>query len=128
MGLITGPMRRRARRDLAGLTVLRWDDANTFGVESLGKGQVRGTGTLALTADELLFAQWVPNRLLRISRAAITEVTTTRSWLGKTNFRQLLLVRWTTDAGADAIALWVKDLESWIAALSAPGEGAHASP
>ncbi len=108
--------------------MLREDDANTFGVESLTKWQVRGNGTLALTAEELLFAQWVPNRLLRIPRAAITEVTTTRSWLGKTIFRQLLLVRWTADAGADAIALWVKDLDGWIAVLSAPREGAPASP
>ena len=107
--------------------MLREDDANTFGVESLGKSQVRGNGTLALTADELLFAQWVPHRLLRIPRAAITEVTTTRSWLGKTIFRQLLLVRWTADANADAIALWVRDLDGWIAALSEP-EDAPASP
>ena len=128
MGLITGPLRRRARRHFAGLDVLREDDANTFGIESHGKSQVRGNGTLALTADELLFAQWVPDRLLRIPRVAITEVTTTRSWLGKTIFRQLLLVRWTGDAGADAIALWVKDLDGWIAVLSAPREGAPASP
>lgn len=128
MGLITGPLRRRARRHFAGLDVLREDDANTFGVESAGKGQVRGNGTLALTADELLFAQWVPNRLLRIPRAAITEVTTGGSWLGKTISRPLLVVRWTADTGADAIALWVQDLEGWNAVLSAPRGGANASP
>jgi hypothetical protein len=128
MALITGPLRQRATRHFAGLNVLREDDANTFGIESRTAFQVRGNGTLALTADELLFAQWVPNRLLRIPRAAITEVTTTKSWLGKTMGRQLLLVRWTADTGADAIALWVKDLEGWMAVLSAPREGAPASP
>jgi hypothetical protein len=124
MGLITGPLRRRAARHFAGLDALRMDDANTFGVESRTALQVRGNGTLALTADELLFAQWVPDRLLRIPRAAITEVTTARSWLGKTTGRQLLLVRWTAGAGGDAIALWVKDLDGWIEVLSAsPAEG-----
>jgi hypothetical protein len=120
MGLITGPLRRRAARHFANLDVLREDDANTFGVESRTAFQVRGNGTLALTADELLFAQWVPNRLERIPRAAITEVTTTKSWLGKTIGRQLLLVRWTADAGTDAVALWVKDLDGWIAMLRLP--------
>jgi hypothetical protein len=128
MGLITGPLRRRAARHFAGLDVLREDDANTFGVESRTAFQVRGNGTLALTADELLFAQWVPDRLVRIPRATITEVTTARSWLGKTIGRQLLVVRWTADAGGDAIALWVKDLDGWIEVLSAPRAGAPASP
>ena len=127
MGLITGPLRRRAARHFAGLDVLREDDANTFGVESRTAVQVRGNGTLAVTADELLFAQWVPNRLERIPRAAITEVTTTKSWLGKTIGRPLLLVRWTAGADADAIALSVKDLDGWIAELSAPRPGATAS-
>ena len=125
--MITGPLRRRAARHFAGLDVLSEDDANTFGVESRTAFQVRGNGTLAVTADELLFAQWVPNRLERIPRAAITEVATTKSWLGKTIGRQLLLVRWTAGADADAIALWVKDLDGWIAVLSAPRAGATAS-
>ncbi len=82
---------------------------------------MRGNGTLALTAEELLFAQWVPNRLLRIPRAAISEVSTARSWLGKTVARELLVVRWDDDA----IGLWVPDLDAWVSALRA---GAPASP
>ena len=120
MGLITGPLRRRARRHFAGLASLRENDANSFGVESAGPWQVRGNGTLALTEDELLFAQWVPNRLLRIRRKSILEVTTTRSHLGKTIGRKLLKVIWTTELGTqDSIALWVSDLDGWLAALSA---------
>jgi GNAT superfamily N-acetyltransferase len=122
-----GPLRRRAARHFASVDVLREDDANTFGVESRSAFQVRGNGTLVLTADELLFAQWVPDRLVRIPRAQITEVTTTRSWLGKTIGRQLLLVRWTAAADGDAIALWVKDLDGWIVDLTAPGAGTPAS-
>ena len=118
MGLITGPLRRRAERHFAGEDLLRTEDANSFGVESGGKWQVRGNGSLALTKRELLFAQWVPNRLVRIPRSSIGEVTTTRSHLGKWIARDLLKVAWTNEVGeADSIALWVPDLEGWLAAL-----------
>ena len=99
--------------------MLREEDANSFGVESAGAWQVRGNGRLALTKHELLFAQWIPNRLLRIPRDSIVEVTTTRSHLGKTVGRDLLKVVWSTDLGTqDSIALWVKDLDGWLEALS----------
>lgn len=123
MGLLSSPLRRRARQHFADRDLLREDNANSFGVESRGRSQVRGNGTLALTAEELLFAPWVPNRLLRIPRAAITEVGITKSWLGKTIFRELLVVRWSEDADADAIALWVKDLDGWLAALDPSNRG-----
>lgn len=115
---IFGGLRRRAARHFDGVAVLRASDANTFGLASRSRFQVRGNGTLVLTPDELLFAQWVPDRLVRIPRAAITEVSTTKSWLGKTIFRPLLVVRWCSDAGDDAIAMWVRDLDGWQAALT----------
>jgi hypothetical protein len=118
LGPITGRLRRRARRHFAGSDLLREEDANSFGVESAGPWQVRGNGTLALTKHEVLFAQWVPNRLLRIPRRAIVEVTTVRSHLGKTVGRKLLKVVWTTEVGQqDSIALWVADLGGWLDAL-----------
>jgi hypothetical protein len=120
LGLITGRLRRRAAGHFAGRALLREDDANSFGVESAGKWQVRGNGNLALSEGELLFAQWVPNRLVRIPRNSIVEVTKTRSHLGKTIFRDLLKVVWTTELGTeDSIALWVKDLDGWLVALGA---------
>ena len=101
------------------MTVLREEDANSFGVESAGKWQVRGNGNLALTDHELLFAQWVPNRLVRIPRSDILEVTTARSHLGKWIARDLLKVIWTNELGQeDSIALWVPDLDGWLEALS----------
>jgi hypothetical protein len=118
VGLITGRLRRRATRRLAGLGVLREADANSFGVESAGKRQVRGNGSLALTEEELVFAQWVPDRIVRIPRASIIEVTTPRSHLGKTMFRKLLKVTWETESGApDSIALLVRDLDAWVEAV-----------
>lgn len=119
MGLITGRFRRRAAGHFAAETVLREDDANSFGVESAGKWQVRGNGNLALTEHDLLFAQWVPSKLVRIPRNSIVEVTTPRSHLGKTMARKLLKVTWTTELGTqDSIALWVKDLDGWLEALA----------
>lgn len=116
--MITGRLRRRAERHFAGLTLLREDDANSFGVESGGVWQVRGNGTLGLTKHELLFAQWVPDRLLRIPRDSIVEVATARSHLGKTVRRDLLKVVWSTELGTqDSIALWVADLDGWLEAL-----------
>ncbi len=81
------------------MALMREDDANSFGIESAGAWQVRGNGSLALTEHELLFAQWVPNRLLRIPRDSILEVTTARSHLGKWIARDLLKIVWTTDLG-----------------------------
>jgi hypothetical protein len=120
MGLITGPLGRRAQRHFAGLDLLREEQgANSLGVESAGKAQVRGNGNLALTADELIFAQWIPNRVTRIPRASILEVTTAKSHLGKWIGRPLLKVAWTNErAEADSIALWVRDLDGWLAALT----------
>jgi hypothetical protein len=118
MGLITGRLRKRARAHFAGEELLREEDANSLGIESAGKWQVRGNGNLALTKRELLFAQWVPNRLTRIPRRAITDVTTARSHLGKRIGRDLLKVVWAGELGReDSIALWVPDLDGWLAAL-----------
>lgn len=121
MGLLTGYLGRRAhRRHLEGLDLLLEEPgANSFGVESAGPWQIRGNGNLALTEDELLFAQWVPDRLLRIPRRSIVDVSTTGSHLGKTIGRPLLEVTWTAEDGSrNAIALWVRDLDRWLATLS----------
>jgi hypothetical protein len=120
VGLFTGPLRKRARGHFEGLALLREADANSLGVESRGPWQVRGNGNLALTDEELLFAQWVPNRVVRIPRELILEVTMTRSHLGKTIGRDLLKVVWANEAGErDSIALAVEDTDRWVAELSA---------
>ncbi|HST70398.1 MAG TPA: hypothetical protein VLI94_12165 [Solirubrobacterales bacterium] len=121
MGLITGFFGRRAHREhLQGLDLLLEEPgANSLGVESAGPWQVRGNGNLALTADELLFAQWVPKRLLRIPRSSIVEVSKAKTHLGKWIGRPLLKVAWTRDDGEqDSIALWVRDLDRWLAELT----------
>ncbi|HWB79141.1 MAG TPA: hypothetical protein VG755_29475 [Nannocystaceae bacterium] len=99
--------------------------ANFFGLSSIGAVQARGNGCLVLTDDELAFAQWVPQRLFRVRLADIVAVEETRSHLGKSVARMLLLVRWRSD-GADESAAWfVRDLEGWLAALRRHGASAH---
>lgn len=95
------------------------DGANSFGVESGGRGQIRGNGCLAATADEILFVMWFPRREVRIPRSRVTAVERTRSHLGKTAGRELLRVRFTNEDGRpDSIALWVANLPEWEALLT----------
>jgi hypothetical protein len=118
------PIRRRSRRIRAGIEdelgddVQRLANARGLGLQSKGRGQVRGNGWLALTADELVFRQWVPARETRIALAAVTAVGTERTWLGKWVGSRLLCVRWRTPAGdEDAMAWQVADLDGWVAAV-----------
>ena len=116
--------RRRAEANLASLgPIQRSIAASALGLTSPGPAQVRSTGTLALTADELAFAQWRPERFLRIPRAAIRSVDTTREHLGRTMKSDVLRIRWTEPAAADGeqcLALFVRDLDAWIQALGGP--------
>lgn len=120
------PVSRRAKRLRAGLeeelgdATSRIADVRGLGLQSRGRGQVRGNGWLVLTPEELRFRQWTPQRDTTISLAAVTEVGTERSWLGKWVGSSLLCVRWRTAAGGeDAMAWQVPDLEEWLAALRA---------
>lgn len=97
-----------------------------FGRRSAGRGQIRGNGNLALTAEELVFVQWVPKRTLRIPRPNITAVETPRSFLGKTGGHRLLCVQWTAEQGDDEAAWTVSDLDQWVAAIGVPPRGAPA--
>jgi hypothetical protein len=120
------PLILRARRVAAAVEaelpagVKRKATVNGLGLQSRGRAQVRGNGSLVLTADELLFRQWVPDRETRIPLAAITSVGTEKSWLGKWVGQRLLCVRWRTpDGGEDAMAWAARDLEGWLAEIEA---------
>jgi hypothetical protein len=103
-----------------GDTATRKANARGLGLESRGKGQVRGNGWLVLSPGELRFSQWVPSRETRIPLTAVTLVETRRVWLGKTVGSKLLCVRWRTpEGGEDAMAWEVRDLDGWLAALAA---------
>ena len=96
---------------------LRRSTARSLGNELAGKGQVRGSGTLALTQDAVHFAQWATDRSLRIPRSSITRVDTARSHLGKRVGADLLRIAWSSEAGDDVVAFQVPDLGDWLLAL-----------
>ncbi len=116
---------RRVRESLAGEQISLMDDrANCFGVESAGAAQVRGNGCLALGATRLVFAMWVPRRLLTIPRDRITAIEQPRSHLGKSTVVRLLKVRFASDDGAaDSVAWAVRKLDQWVEALGEDGAG-----
>ena len=93
---------------------LRSTAATSLGLDSQGPSPSRGTGTLVLTEAEVAFAQWRPDRLVRIPRSAIVEVDTTRSHLHKTMNQDLLRIRWTIPEGQDTAAFFVRDLDPWL--------------
>src|SRR5687768_6968392 len=126
VGLIVGLLLwARGRRDaartemtkqLGGETALKQVRGMSWGIESLGKTQSRGTGELALTPTRVVFVQWVPQRVLEIPRTRITGVGKTNSHLGK--YRPgngVLKISFTNDQGAaDSIAVDVLDLDTWL--------------
>ncbi len=104
---------------LRGARILRQaDSANFFGRQSLGLGQVRGNGVLALTPERLHFLLYLPRREFSVEVASITGIERTRWFLGKSKGRELLQVNFRDAAGApDAMAWLVPDLEEWEQAL-----------
>ena len=101
-----------------GQIVLKDLRAVSFGLTSKGRFQGRGNGALVLTPNELWFSRAVLRSDLRIPLDTITEVTTVKSHLGKTYFRDLLRVSFRTQNGTDSIAWYLTDLASWRAQLA----------
>jgi len=87
--------------------------ANSFGVESKGVWQGRGNGALVLTADALHFFRFIRGADLRIPIEAVTDITFTKSHLGKATIYDLLKVRFSADGGTDSIAWYLVDPRAW---------------
>jgi branched-subunit amino acid ABC-type transport system permease component len=77
----------------------------SYGVASAGRGQLRGNGVLILTAQELRFDIWSPQRRLVIPLAAVLRVDTTRRHLGKHSAQPLLRVTWRDAEGLEDAAV-----------------------
>ncbi len=120
MRLIRERLQPELEERLGGEKPLRAEyGANFFGLESAGKGQLRGNGILVLTPRELYFLQAVTEREVRIPLRDITAVSTARSHLGKWIGRPLLRVDYRAEGGADAAAWAVLDAKGWAEALEA---------
>jgi len=93
--------------------LLRDLTANSFGLESAGVWQLRGNGGLVLTAEGLHFFMFVPKREFRVPLYAITELTFTKSHLGKATIYNLLKVQFTSDGKSDSIAWYLANPIAW---------------
>jgi len=105
----------------AGRTPLRSVRAQSYGIRSRGRTQLRGLGYLALFDDELVFQQVLAKNHVRVPRGDLVAVTTPRSFLGKSGGRRLLALEWKTDAGTDMAAFLVRDLDAWLTTLERAG-------
>jgi hypothetical protein len=118
--------RRISKTYSSGQIVLSDLEAVTFGLESRGVLQGRGNGALVLTANELGWFRFVPERSdLRIPRECITTVDTVKAHLGKTSGRDLLRVTFTHDGKPDSMAWSVTDLGPWLTQLGQPAQTAR---
>ncbi|MCX7396688.1 MAG: hypothetical protein NT138_03305 [Planctomycetales bacterium] len=101
--------------------------ANNFGLESWGVWQRRGNGALVLTMDCLHFFRFVSWGDVRVPVESITEITFTKTHLGKATIYDLLKVRFAVDDKPDSIAWYLTDPKAWksrIEELKA-GKAAH---
>lgn len=107
-----------AKRFPASEVLLTETLAQSFGEQSRGATQLRGSGALALTSTELWFQMYVPTRELRIPLPSIRAVSMVRSHLGKSQFTDLLHVRFLREDGKeDAIAWRVPNPGEWKARI-----------
>jgi hypothetical protein len=66
-----------------------------------------------LTRDYLHFFRFVPGADLRVPLAVITELSFTKSHLGKATIYDLLRVRFSLDGQTDSIAWYLTDPTAW---------------
>ena len=123
LGFLRRLERRRADevlRRFDGARVLgATSNANYFGTESLGRGQLRGNGVMVLTEDALHYEMWAPIRSVRIPVSRMVRTENARSHLGRSVLRPLLKVVFENDRGeTDSCAWLVRDVETWRRALS----------
>jgi len=88
--------------------------SNFFGVKSAGRGQFRGNGFLALTDKGVAFKMYLGGKELDIPYRDILDISTTKTFLGKTLFKDLLVIHYKTMNGEDTAAWFVNDVPGWI--------------
>lgn len=87
--------------------------ANNFGLESWGVFQGRGNGALVLTKNCLHFFRFIKGGDVRIPLESITDVSFTKSHLGKATIYNLLKVQFVTEGKRDSIAWYLADSDTW---------------
>jgi hypothetical protein len=91
--------------------------ANGFGTEPADAGGLRGMGCLALSATDLMFVTWAPQKEFRISRSAFTKVDTSADDLAGAQ-KAMIMISYATENGGTAVASWrLPELVEWLTAL-----------
>lgn len=98
--------------------ILTSETANFFGQRSKDIRQIRGNGVLILMNSILFFEMWHPKKILEIPLSSIGQIEVTRSFLGKSRFKDLLKISFINLEGERDEAAWlVEDLENWVSTL-----------
>lgn len=95
---------------------------NFFGLSSTGLTQIRGNGSLLLTADEIHFLKWLPKSELIIPLKNIENIERVNSFLGKKRGKnkELLKIDFFNQQGElDSAALLLDNLSVWEEVLQA---------
>lgn len=87
--------------------------ANFFGKKSDGISQIRGNGIFLVTEHEIYFFLLMPRKEVCIPVKQIIAITSETSFLGKSKFRPLLVIKFEDSAGNIDSAAWlIRDLSS----------------
>jgi len=108
--------------DLGPTEAERFGPAQCLGHDAPGVGSVRGTGALALTADELRFVLAAPRTRFTIARDDVTG-TEVAAGFRRPGYAQralrgeLLAVHFTSAGRACVVGFQVRDPHAWAGAL-----------
>lgn len=97
--------------------------ANFFGLKGSEPIRLHGNGVLLLTPEELIFEPMLGRRELKIRRSAIEAIETPISFMGKSQMKPLLLIRFKDQQGQSCeAAWWVPDLSQWESLLNSASD------
>ena len=98
--------------------ILKDGMANNGGISSGGQCQCKGNGILLLTENVLFFIQYccgANEEGLEISLENVINIKTAKSWMGKRNMMDFLVIEYSDNHGNnDSIGIQVRDINSWI--------------
>jgi hypothetical protein len=92
-------------------------NSNFFGLQSLGIKQLRGNCVLILTKNHLHSYFILPRYDIKIPLKNIENISLTKSFLGKSIFKNLIKVDFKKGDKTDSAAWFVHDTDSWIKIL-----------
>ncbi len=94
--------------------ILKDNSVTFFGIKSLGGGQIRGKGFLALTEKRLYYSRYFPKKVVSIPVESIKETEMVQTYLGKNTYAPVLKILFDQDEIAFAISepdLWIEKLD-----------------